>query len=105
MRKYNPNALYSFKFNDKINKEIKMSRTFTRKGKEYTDIFYCETTDIPDILIVPDSITCNNKNDAPHGFTGDIKEGIYKLNGKTVKLYNAHQIYNGIAFVNYREVD
>lgn len=105
MRIYNPNDLYSFKFNDKINKEIKMSRTFTRRGKEYTDIFYCETTDIEGLIVIPDNLTCNLRNDAPHGFRGTIKEGKYTLDGRKVELYNAHQIYNGIAFVNYREVE
>lgn len=105
MRQYNSNQIYSFKFNDKIQKEIKLTRVYFRRGKINKVDFWAEKTSETNIICVTSDIICNLKQDGCHGFIGDIKEGQYTLQGKAVKLYDAHQVYNGVAYVRYKYIE
>lgn len=105
MRTYNKNRLHSFKCKSVIEKEVKIDRLYIRNGKIYIDTLYAERTNIKNILIIPDSIIKNFRDNSPYGFTGEIKEGSYKINNKEVIFENIHSVYNGEGYAIVKEVD
>lgn len=99
MRTYRPNRIHSFKCETHIQKEVKITREHYVKRRFTRDYIWAEKTDADNILIVPISIIKNLKPNQPYGFTGEVKEGIYYIDDRHVKLYNAHSVYNDEAYV------
>lgn len=104
MRAYNKNRLHSFKCKSNIEKEVKINRLYTKHGKIQIDTLYAERTDVENILIIPDSIIRNLKDNSPYGFTGEIKEGSYRINNQRVTFENIHSVYNGEGYAVVKEL-
>lgn len=99
MRTYSPDRIHSFKCESHIRKEVKITRRYILKGRIAEGIVYAERTNRDDILIVPIGLIRNLKQNSPYGFTGEVKGGEYYIDGKRVKLYDAHSVYNGEGYV------
>lgn len=104
MRIYNKYRKHSFKCDTHIEKEVEVVRMYMRHNKFYGDRVYAETTNVPNILIIPDSIIKNLKDNSPYGYTGEIKDGSYRINNVRVEFSNIHSVYNGEGYAEIKEI-
>lgn len=99
MRQYNRNQIVSFRYQEVIKREIKIKRVYILKGKLREDYFWAEKTNWDNIIVVPERILLNKKNNHLNGFEADVKHGRYFIEEDEIVLLNAHMAYNNIGYV------
>lgn len=102
MQKYNPDALYSFRYDRKRNfkSEINMKWLSIKRGKKQIVNFYAERTDIVNKLLVPSEIFLEGTGEGIHAtFTGKIKEGELFMGKVKVNIIGVEQVHCGLAII------